>query len=55
MSCIAIVPTACGIETGADEEFDWNAGKIAIVPTACGIETGEGVFARATLRRIKLQ
>ena len=37
---IAIVPTACGIETGGrtlvDRPYIY---KIAIVPTACGIET----------------
>ena len=37
---IAIVPTACGIETEEDEpDFDANPNAIAIVPTACGIET----------------
>ena len=36
---IAIVPTACGIET-FDYSIGYNLSKfIAIVPTACGIET----------------
>ena len=40
LSFIAIVPTACGIETEEDEpDFDANPNAIAIVPTACGIET----------------
>ena len=38
---IAIVPTACGIETGhySHDNYPLNSGRIAIVPTACGIET----------------
>ena len=36
---IAIVPTACGIETLAVSYTLTSSGLIAIVPTACGIET----------------
>ena len=37
---IAIVPTACGIETLLRESrAQRNSSLIAIVPTACGIET----------------
>ena len=37
---IAIVPTACGIETVTGEKGISNRlWEIAIVPTACGIET----------------
>ena len=37
---IAIVPTACGIETALNKEQRLLAlFEIAIVPTACGIET----------------
>ena len=38
-SAIAIVPTACGIETQQNQEVANNNFYIAIVPTACGIET----------------
>ena len=38
---IAIVPTACGIETEGNSQVDNSSPVkiIAIVPTACGIET----------------
>ena len=36
---IAIVPTACGIETTYMHVFLIPIERIAIVPTACGIET----------------
>ena len=37
---IAIVPTACGIETVISRDSLMSTlSKIAIVPTACGIET----------------
>ena len=36
---IAIVPTACGIETNEQIFSIMNDSIIAIVPTACGIET----------------
>ena len=41
MCLIAIVPTACGIETLNISELNFVEvnGDIAIVPTACGIET----------------
>ena len=39
-SAIAIVPTACGIETRSTPfAGHCNSYQIAIVPTACGIET----------------
>ena len=38
---IAIVPTACGIETLQYSYFLHRSLHIAIVPTACGIETRE--------------
>ena len=42
---IAIVPTACGIETKENSSFkSFSTKEIAIVPTACGIET---VYSRA--------
>ena len=39
-SAIAIVPTACGIETFQPCDLFESHSIIAIVPTACGIETG---------------
>ena len=39
MSLIAIVPTACGIETINSFSSVIVSSVIAIVPTACGIET----------------
>ena len=36
---IAIVPTACGIETFQQKQSRLQVLRIAIVPTACGIET----------------
>ena len=36
---IAIVPTACGIETSPSQMRGNQLLLIAIVPTACGIET----------------
>ena len=43
---IAIVPTACGIETYHLQlrRYERNL-TIAIVPTACGIETGKSMEA----------
>ena len=41
-SAIAIVPTACGIETmPISNRYKYQHQLIAIVPTACGIETGK--------------
>ena len=52
---IAIVPTACGIETYSNViNVYYFIFFIAIVPTACGIETGE-YFNSSTKQKEELQ